>query len=729
MPVIDVASVSDEIADDADALATFAISCDFTRWRRLQFTNSHTRHLSLDTVLPRRANGAARPERACVLVNTPNVEFDQIHVFDCLAGLRFGREVVNASIHDSIFSNIGWRVRHASTAAHAISWTIDAINEKRPPARRVVHRNVFHNFGNCGVQFRAPNKKVSAGQLTVEDNVFVNEDVHGIGILIESKTATLQQIEIRRNADWRTNRSLIMVQDRHAAVHSPNLAITLNRFEHEIEAGDSIDRRLWRNNARRFGELDVLLTDSRSQQIFVGFKPPQADGVTVTNGLGKDVTIDLVGAEHGELKRVEVTSAGSTHVACPNNVTIVVVRSHENVLPPVAPRVGGDPGATHASSGDCDVVLSGDRSQFVPMFAVINSLLRNSLRLRARIHVLLTEASGDAAQFARESECLFRPEWRERINVVPFDTADERLFRFGIGDTQKNSGERNLSSPHNFVRFYLPTLLPQQMRKVIWLDADVVVRADICQLFDAALLTDRYEVAAAVRYRSYIGDDREKFDLSETSPLLQRVPQLARCRNEHCFHFNAGVMVYRLDLWRAHNTTARLEDWVSFLARYPEAALGLTQPPLILNYWENAEEVDVRWNMARAARIGRRLGDTTMDTALDSAFLWHFNGNLKPWRVSASQTNMTLHNLWAQAAIGYNCTEEQRTDCSCLRRPPPRRVEEESFGVGGENANRNIASDNSNSGSSARLGWILVWIGSATMLLWQFGVGAERLKR
>lgn len=670
-----MASVNRDIDDDADSLASFTIGCDFTRWRRIQFTNSHTRleHQSSG----RRANGAARPERACVLVNTPNVEFDQIHVFDCLAGLRFGREVVNASVQDSIFSNIGWRVRHTSLAAHAIGWTIDAIGSSKKrrggggggaiAARRVVSRNVFHNFGNCGVYFRAPNKKVAAGQFSVEDNVFVNEELHGTAILVESQIATLQEIEIRRNADWHTNRSLIMVQDRHAAVHSPNLVITLNRFEHEIEAGDSIDRRLWRNNARRFGELDVELTDSRSQQILVGFKPPQADGVTVFNALGDDVTVDRVGAEHGELQRVVETSARSTHVLCNNSVTIVVLRSHENRLPAVAERVGGDPGATRPSNGDCDVVMSGDRSQFVPMFAVINSMLRNSLRLRARVHVLLTSANGDAAQFARECDCLFGPEWRARINIVPFDVNDERLFRFGIGDTHKNSGERNLSSPHNFVRFYLPTLLPERLRKVIWLDADVVVRADVCQLFDAALLTERYEVAAAVRYRSYVGDDREKFDLSDTSPLLQRVPQLARCRTEHCFHFNAGVMVYRLDLWRAHNTTARLEDWVSFLAQYPNASLGLTQPPLILNYWQNAEEVDVRWNMARAARIGRRLGDTTVDTALDSAFLWHFNGNLKPWRVAPNQTNQTLHSLWASSAVGYNCTEQQRTDCTCLR--------------------------------------------------------------
>ena len=42
----------------------------------------------------------------------------------------------------------------------------------------------------------------------------------------------------------------------------------------------------------------------------------------------------------------------------------------------------------------------------------------------------------------------------------------------------------NLASPLNFARFELPRLLPE-LRRLIYLDADVVVQADLLELWQA----------------------------------------------------------------------------------------------------------------------------------------------------------------------------------------------------------------------------------------------------
>jgi lipopolysaccharide biosynthesis glycosyltransferase len=62
-------------------------------------------------------------------------------------------------------------------------------------------------------------------------------------------------------------------------------------------------------------------------------------------------------------------------------------------------------------------------------------------------------------------------------------------------------------------------LLPR-LEKVIWLDADVIVRTDVCRLYDDALRDDdTRELAAVVEMRPYVGD-KAKFDLSAHSALL-----------------------------------------------------------------------------------------------------------------------------------------------------------------------------------------------------------------
>ena len=77
-----------------------------------------------------------------------------------------------------------------------------------------------------------------------------------------------------------------------------------------------------------------------------------------------------------------------------------------------------------------------------------------------------------------------------------------------------HSEARNLSAPHNYVRFFMPSLL-RHVRKVVWLDNDVLVLRDIAPMFDATLrdANDDYNASAdaghalaAVVVRRALGD-------------------------------------------------------------------------------------------------------------------------------------------------------------------------------------------------------------------------------
>merc|ERR1719265_3114075 len=51
----------------------------------------------------------------------------------------------------------------------------------------------------------------------------------------------------------------------------------------------------------------------------------------------------------------------------------------------------------------------------------------------------------------------------------------------------------NLGAVHNFVRFVLHELLPG-LSRVVYLDVDIVVRGNVCDLFDTPLLTENGEM-------------------------------------------------------------------------------------------------------------------------------------------------------------------------------------------------------------------------------------------
>lgn len=67
------------------------------------------------------------------------------------------------------------------------------------------------------------------------------------------------------------------------------------------------------------------------------------------------------------------------------------------------------------------------------------------------------------------------------------------------------SAARNLSAPHNYVRFFMPQLLRDEpVAKIIWLDNDVIVLRDIAALYDSTLRdADRHALAAVVVRRAY----------------------------------------------------------------------------------------------------------------------------------------------------------------------------------------------------------------------------------
>lgn len=234
-----------------------------------------------------------------------------------------------------------------------------------------------------------------------------------------------------------------------------------------------------------------------------------------------------------------------------------------------------------------DIVIGGDSNYWPGMFATAKSIVESASRAtqrRLRIHLLADEADGDEQMRRLEmltdcalmSGAMMRDVGVDRpvLSLIKFDS---RRFPFRIGWSEsKNSVLRNLTSPHNFARFYLAQYLPTSIRKIVWLDADVLVLDDIANLFDTTLVdsnTDNNDdnddglvFAACTTIRRF----DFMIDMSPGSKILQRKPALSKCYQNNCEHFNAGVSMLRLDRWRRRNITAHIEDWIAFLNQHSD---------------------------------------------------------------------------------------------------------------------------------------------------------------
>ena len=127
----------------------------------------------------------------------------------------------------------------------------------------------------------------------------------------------------------------------------------------------------------------------------------------------------------------------------------------------------------------------------------------------------------------------------------------------------------------NFARFYLSELLPSVTGRIIYLDDDVIVQANINSLFHLPMQPGSVLLAS-----SDPGNTMDGF-LNFSVPVIKKTGI-----DPSAFSFNAGVFVCDLDEWRAQGITKKLLYWMELNKELPIYGLGrgggASQPPMLL---------------------------------------------------------------------------------------------------------------------------------------------------
>lgn len=188
-----------------------------------------------------------------------------------------------------------------------------------------------------------------------------------------------------------------------------------------------------------------------------------------------------------------------------------------------------------------------------------------------------------------------------------------------------------------YARLLIPRLLPESAGKAIYLDADLIVRRDIGELWamdvrNAALL------AAQDMTAPYMDAARALRNYADSAPYLSQVKALVNHEQlgiaPTAKYFNAGVLVFNLDLWREEDLSRKV---TSYIRGHRRAVRYWDQDGLNAVLHGQWAEIDGRWN--QIPHIFRYpsaqqspFPPEIFERLRDDPWIVHFATRQKPWR-------------------------------------------------------------------------------------------------
>jgi len=190
----------------------------------------------------------------------------------------------------------------------------------------------------------------------------------------------------------------------------------------------------------------------------------------------------------------------------------------------------------------------------------------------------------------------------------------------------------------NFVRYEIDKIIPSDIKQVIWLDADTIVRADLAYLMSEFIDQQRSSkqplaVGFALRnnkkFYSQCCGVYTSWPSNWPRSLLEMFGGLGgRCG------FNAGVMAIDLRLWRSTGLANRVQNWIDLNRKIGPLWLGATQPPLMMaTRGGNFAALNNTWNI-RPSKTASLYNST------------HYNAQLcLPIKRPQGESKMTTSNV------------------------------------------------------------------------------------
>lgn len=240
--------------------------------------------------------------------------------------------------------------------------------------------------------------------------------------------------------------------------------------------------------------------------------------------------------------------------------------------------------------------------------------------------------------------------WSYRLHLIEKKDVDVyRNIRFSWKTGEEKRAVGDSDTPHIYAIHLLVERL-KDVKYVFWIEADTAVRKDIVDFMmnETRTVEERNELLNSPKtqieeYGLPGKTFREKYGLAAFPRNVQTLkPSVYTKLKELGFnvygmpHFNSGILLLNLDLWRKQNIDQELKKLIKINNELDLWRKFGIQPALNLffggtNFYHLSQNT-----------VQMKFGYQKIDTPIKSAYFLHWNGEHKPWLKSG----MNKH-LWA----------------------------------------------------------------------------------
>lgn len=202
-----------------------------------------------------------------------------------------------------------------------------------------------------------------------------------------------------------------------------------------------------------------------------------------------------------------------------------------------------------------------------------------------------------------------------------------------------------------YYRLLIPDLLlGENVQKAIYLDCDLMLNADISELWNVEL--GRNVLAA-------VAETNEGCRYVSSPRALRLYKELGIPEKNK--YFNSGVLVMNLEEWRKRNITAKV---CNYLTENREQVIYHDQDGLNAILWDSWLELPTDWNVMSYLFITEHkhqvinMEKETVEQLRRNPKIVHFTGWKKPWIEECVHPYASLYRKYAQE-VGKICVREE----------------------------------------------------------------------
>ena len=263
-----------------------------------------------------------------------------------------------------------------------------------------------------------------------------------------------------------------------------------------------------------------------------------------------------------------------------------------------------------------------DTNFVIPMGVMIHSLCVNNPCEKLHFHVIIDESVTEQQK-------------AELQTVVPED-AEISFYLINIENIRQYLVVKVENFPIPiYYRLLMAKILPESVHKILYLDADMIVRHDLSELWNTPL--DNIAVAG-----------------------VQEASGPAQCHRlgypEEKGYFNSGVLLFNLDFIRSHNIT---DQYIKYIIENPEKLQCPDQD--VINYVLRDKKIPLplRYNLQEAyLRVPPLVKDNIngdFERDICNPVIVHYNKE-KPWNKKCKHPLKNLYYHYKKDTIWANST-------------------------------------------------------------------------